>query len=56
MSDPYRKCEETCTHDLARGVMVADLCSRDGPEEPMIWAPIPAAAAVLTRLVTVAST
>ena len=29
--DPYRRCEEHCNHDLARGVGVMDLLSGDGP-------------------------
>ena len=28
--DPYRRCDEVCTHDLARAVVVADLLSQDG--------------------------
>lgn len=29
--DPYRRCEERCNHDLARGIGVLDLLSGDGP-------------------------
>ncbi len=29
--DPYRRCEEHCNHDLARGIGVRDLLSGDGP-------------------------
>ncbi len=29
--DPYRRCEEHCNHDLARGVGVMDLLAGDGP-------------------------
>lgn len=29
--DPYRRCEEICTHDLARGVSIAELLGSDGP-------------------------
>ncbi len=29
--DPYRRCEEHCNHDLARGIGVADLLAGDGP-------------------------
>jgi hypothetical protein len=29
--DPYRRCEEHCNHDLARGIGVTDLLSGDGP-------------------------
>jgi hypothetical protein len=32
--DPYRRCEEQCNHDLARGVLVEDLLSGDGPHPP----------------------
>lgn len=29
--DPYRRCEASCTHDLARGVLVSELLASDGP-------------------------
>lgn len=29
--DPYRRCEDTCNHDLARGVLVSELLDGDGP-------------------------
>lgn len=29
--DPYRRCPESCVHDLARGVLVDELLDRDGP-------------------------
>ena len=29
--DPYRRCEGSCTHDLARGVLVTELLAGDGP-------------------------
>jgi hypothetical protein len=29
--DPYRRCEDHCTHDLARGVTLAELLNADGP-------------------------
>jgi len=29
--DPYRRCEGSCTHDLARGVLVSELLAGDGP-------------------------
>ena len=29
--DPYRRCEETCNHDLARGVLVSELLGGEGP-------------------------
>lgn len=37
ISDPYLRCDEGCTHDLARGVLVDDLIERDGPF-PSLWA------------------
>lgn len=35
--DPYRKCLEMCTHDLARGVLISELHGGDGPHEPPIY-------------------
>ncbi len=32
--DPYRRCEEQCNHDLARGILVSDLLEGDGPHPP----------------------
>ena len=29
--DPYARCEGSCTHDLARGVLVDELNEKDGP-------------------------
>ena len=29
--DPYRRCEGSCTHDLARGVLVSELLNNEGP-------------------------
>ena len=29
--DPYKRCEEHCNHDLAKGIGVADLLADDGP-------------------------
>ena len=29
--DPYGGCVESCTHDLARGVLTDDICGGDGP-------------------------
>ncbi|HHC07730.1 MAG TPA: hypothetical protein ENK55_03330 [Actinobacteria bacterium] len=29
--DPYRRCEQVCTHDLSAGVLVTDLLSGRGP-------------------------
>ena len=34
--DPYRRCQDACTHDLARGVLLADLGDGDGPF-PSLW-------------------
>ena len=33
--DPFSKCEEACSHDLASGVLVEDLLGGDGPFVPM---------------------
>jgi hypothetical protein len=32
--DPYRTCEQHCTHDLSHGVGVIELLSEDGPYPP----------------------
>lgn len=29
--DPYRHCESACTHELSRGITVAELLGSDGP-------------------------
>lgn len=29
--DPYRHCEVACTHELSRGITVAELLGTDGP-------------------------
>ncbi|MCH8991171.1 MAG: hypothetical protein IIA44_05395 [Acidobacteria bacterium] len=29
--DPYGGCEGSCTHDLARGVLVSELLGQEGP-------------------------
>ena len=37
--DPYGGCEDTCTHDLARGASAKDLRTGDGPypsEHPLL--------------------
>ena len=34
--DPYARCEESCTHDLAQGVLVDELLGADGPH-PAVW-------------------
>jgi hypothetical protein len=32
--DPYRACTQSCTHDLAKGVLTeSELCKVDGPFE-----------------------
>ena len=30
-NDPYLRCEDRCSHDLARGVTVVELLGTDGP-------------------------
>ncbi len=35
MLDPYLGCEEQCTHDLARGVLLEELLGTDGPHPPL---------------------
>lgn len=30
-TDPYARCEERCTHDLGKGVLIAELLGIDGP-------------------------
>jgi len=32
--DAYAWCERGCNHDLARGILVSDLLSGDGPHPP----------------------
>ena len=34
--DPFAGCAESCTHDLAKGILVEDLLGGDGPHPP-IW-------------------
>jgi len=37
--DPYGGCEDTCTHDVARGVLTDELLNEDGPypdQHPLI--------------------
>lgn len=31
VSDPYNRCEDSCHHDLAKGVLTAELLGGDGP-------------------------
>ena len=38
--DPYARCDEGCTHDLARGVLLEELLGGDGPFPPL-WVPSP---------------
>lgn len=33
--DPYRRCEQKCNHDLARGVSIAELLGSDGPHSDL---------------------
>ena len=40
--DPYGGCEGSCTHDLARGVLVSELLGQEGPypdSHPLLTAP-----------------
>jgi hypothetical protein len=30
-NDPYAHCEERCTHDLGKGVLIVELLGIDGP-------------------------
>lgn len=30
-NDPYARCEERCTHDLGKGVLIVELLGDDGP-------------------------
>ncbi len=41
MKDPYQGCEDTCTHDLGRGVLIEELIGWDGPY-PVVWAQLTA--------------
>jgi hypothetical protein len=40
--DPYGGCEGSCTHDLARGVLVSELLGQEGPypdSHPLLTGP-----------------
>lgn len=40
--DPYGGCEGSCTHDLARGVLVSELLGEEGPypdSHPLLTTP-----------------
>jgi len=41
--DPYERCEQVCVHDLARGILVSELLSRDGPAGARLGGSRPAA-------------
>jgi hypothetical protein len=32
--DPYRNCEQRCSHDLGVGVLLSELLGSDGPHPP----------------------
>jgi len=52
--DTYRTCEGSCTHDLARGVLVSDLLNDEGPypdSHPLLSTPPIGAASVLRTLI-----
>ena len=58
MNDAYRTCEGSCTHDLARGVLVSELINDEGPypdSNPLLGTPPIAAAAVLRALIVPAA-
>ena len=55
--DAYRTCEQSCTHDLARGVLVSELISAEGPfpDSNPLMSTGPIAASVLRALVVPAA-
>jgi len=57
--DPYRRCEGSCTHDLARGVLVSELLADEGPypdSHPLlVFRPMRIPAAAATVLMPAAS-
>ena len=56
--DTYRTCEASCTHDLARGVLVSELLTREGPypdSNPLLTTAPVGAASVLRALVVPAA-
>lgn len=44
--DPYARCEEGCTHDLAAGLLTEELRIGDGPFSPL-WEPQGAGGGIL---------
>jgi len=34
VADPYRSCEQRCSHDLGDGVLLRELLDGDGPHPP----------------------
>lgn len=56
--DQYRTCETTCTHDLARGVLVdKELRRKDGPFEdhPLLMPPAIVVAARRARATVISN-
>jgi len=51
-ADPYRFCEQRCSHDLGEGVLLRELLAGDGPYPPGYWlvtlAPRPSRSPLLT--------
>jgi hypothetical protein len=37
VADPYRSCEQRCSHDLGDGVLLRELLGGDGPYPPGYW-------------------
>jgi len=37
VADPYRSCEQRCSHDLGDGVLLRELLDGDGPHPPGYW-------------------
>jgi hypothetical protein len=55
--DAYRACEGSCTHDLARGVLVSELLDEEGPypdSHPLLTTPRPVIAVSRPLIVPVA--
>jgi len=36
-ADPYRFCQQHCSHDLGNGVLLGELLGGDGPNPPGYW-------------------
>ncbi len=53
VADPYRSCEQRCSHDLGDGVLLSELLGSDGPYPPGYWlvtlAPRPNRSPLLTE-------